>query len=101
MLYTLSNNFFSDYSPLTRLKEGSPIVLNVPGFGKEDLEVELFDSGILVSSKPNSKSKLKYFLSIPKGTTAEAIKVSVDKGQMTINITKESAPPKRTLIELS
>lgn len=101
---TLFNNLFDDfwtpkyqsgYDEVTRTEEGGyEIVLEVPGFKKEDLEIHLEDQLLQIKGEKQFKNKLKSInrnYTIPKNLDAEKSIAKVEDGLLviTLNLKKE------------
>lgn len=74
-------------------KTGNEIVVNVPGFGKEDLEAYVSNQShypkLVVKSKEDHPKKLLHYITLPRGVSTEDVGVVVDKGQMKVTINKK------------
>ncbi len=72
-------------------EEGSTILtLTLPGYSKEDIDVEVGASSITVSSKKNKVVKSERTYAIPDGTDPDSISAEMKHGLLTIIIPKET-----------
>lgn len=80
-------------------------VVNVPGFGKEDLEAYVSNQShypkLVVKSKEDHPKKLLHYITLPRGVSTEDVGIVVDKGQMKVTIDrKQQTKEQPRLIEI-
>ncbi|XP_020091064.1 16.0 kDa heat shock protein, peroxisomal [Ananas comosus] len=76
--------------------------INVPGFGRDDIKVQLEEGNVLSirgegsssSAAGRGKGEFAREIALPDNAKAENIKASVDNGVLTIVIPKEPIPAK-------
>ena len=106
------NSFKSMLMDVKETESGIEIVVNVPGYKKEDITIELNEGNILITAKKEESTetkddgyvikertsgtcKRKYY--VGNDVTSEDIYAKMEDGVLTINIKKPEAPAKKTI----
>ena len=93
MIDTLFDNLFEDYSskPYSTIKDKGDfyeLKVELPGFYKEDVEVEVSDDLLQIETKPK-ESKKRCSVKLMKRVYTENITCKMDKGLLHLELPKK------------
>lgn len=78
------------------------LLINVPGFSKEDIKIEYNDGALLVEGAVENEligqRDVKYRFTLPNKITVDEIKANVKNGILEIVIPKEIRDNKKTIV---
>jgi len=92
-----------DYAPKARIKENEndySLSLGLPGFKKEDININIEDDILIISStveKDDFKSSFENRYSIPEDVDKEKIDATMENGVLTVVIGKYKELPKTNI----
>lgn len=88
------------YDSIETSKDGSTTIsVVIPGFAKEDLQLNINDNKLVLSSKPENKN-LKRSWTITDSADIKNISAECKNGILTINIPVKAKPDKSRTVEI-
>lgn len=93
MINTLFDNIFEDYSvrPYSTIRDKGDfyqLKVELPGFSKDDVEVEVTDDLLTIETKPK-ESKKKFSVKLMKKIYTENITCKMEKGLLLVELPKK------------
>jgi len=93
MINTLFDNIFEDYSvrPYSTIRDKGDfyqLKVELPGFSKDDVEVEVTDDLLNIETKPKD-SKKKFSVKLTKKVYTENISCKMEKGLLLVELPKK------------